>query len=143
MSAWNAVGEHLYRTEGDLLHWVNGPEHSAEQIVELCSQAYALFVRYGYALMLVDCTRGGHVSAAGRKAVIEYVRRHRAIRTATAVIGASAPTRVAGQLIIRALTSLKIQRAGRPLAFLVDEAAARRWLAGQRQSFLLESKDPG
>jgi hypothetical protein len=143
MLAWNAIGEHRYRTEDDLLHWVNGPEHSAEEIVALCSQAYALFLRYGYALILVDCTRGGHVSATGRKAVIEYVRSHRAIRTATAVIGASAPTRVAGQLIIRALTALKIQSASRPLAFLIDEAAAHRWLAEQRPNFLIDSKEPG
>jgi hypothetical protein len=143
MSEWIACGEHRYRTEEDLLHWVNGPQHSAEEIVELCSQAYALSVRYGYARVLVDGTRGGHASAAGRKAVIEYHRTHRMTRTATAIIGASAPTRVAGQLITRAMTVLKILRADLPWAFLADEAAAHRWLAEQRRIFLGESKQIG
>jgi len=143
MSDWIALGEHRYRTEEDLLHWVNGPEHSAEEIVELVSQAYALFLRYGYALLLVDCTRGGHASAAGRKAVIEFIRTHRPTRTATALVGASAPTRVAGQLITRALTALKIQSTARSLTFLVDEAAAQRWLAEQRRIFQGAAKKPG
>lgn len=67
MSAWQVVGPHRYRFEGDILYWSPTGEVTAEHAAQVCRLFDQQARSYGYVLWLVDGAGSLPVGAEARR----------------------------------------------------------------------------
>ena len=123
------------RVEGDIVFQRSVGNTSLADTKRLYEMCCAVYERYGYALVLIDSTRGGMASPEARRYQTDMLRKQ-IFPSHTAVYGGGLLSRTGVILMMRAselVTGTKI-----PVDLVADEASARKLLDVARQRFRAE-----
>ena len=135
-TVWEPLGAHRVRLEDDTIVLETGGELTLEDMKGLFDRYEQSVERSGYALYLVDATRGLLISSEGTRYAVDYNRAHPAIWS-LATFGAAGArgllTRTGLALFLQALRLVSARQV--PVHFAATEAEARAWLQSERQGY--------
>ncbi len=136
MSAWEQLGPHRYRFDGNVMHWephgIIQPAH-ADRFSRLL---VGLYRQNGEAYCLSDASDAVPLSADARRAYVDVLKEARP-QVVMAVFGASALMQISGRLVngaARLLTGLEVN-----LRYFADRAQAEAYLAEKQRLFVRPS----
>ncbi len=131
--AWESLGQHRLRVDGDILYVVCNGGFDLEEMKRITVECYALGEKYGYILCLIDATNAAWSTPEARRYQANSLR-ERLYPHLTAIVGINAVLRVAIALVDRAVEIVT----GKTLTnvFADDEATAVFALAKARQRFI-------
>lgn len=131
--AWESMGQHRLRLDGDILHIVCNGGFDLEEMKRITVECYALGEKYGYVLCLIDAQNASWSTPEARRYQATSLR-ERLYPHLTALLGVNSVLRVALALVDRAVEIVT----GKALTnfFAEDEAAALAALAKARQRFI-------
>jgi hypothetical protein len=131
--AWQAVGSHRMRIQGDLIEWEGiGPVRIAD-IRAYQDLRDTVLARLGYCVALVNSQATAGINPDARRFLAEQARSHVQRRVSTAVYGVSGPAYAMAALVIRAMELLG--RRKNQILICSNEAEARAWLETQRRLY--------
>lgn len=110
--------------EGDLIFTVVHGVASLEASQSYLAVAAEVLVKHGQVVMLTDVTEGFGLSPETRRYTTEWSKKHAIV--ASAIFGASAPTRAMLLLVTRAMNLIGGYQSN--VRFMATEAEARDWL---------------
>ena len=124
------AGPNPVYVEDDIVHSVVFGPSTLEGVQAFFAIAEPVFVKYGYAFLLTDATRGVfNVTADARRAIAEWSKTHRV--AASALFGPGPMIRGMLTLVSRAMSVLG--QGDQNVHFFATEAEARTWFDDQRE----------
>lgn len=132
MGSWQAVGQHEFLVDDDIVHWNVCGDIFGREIITIFEEGTRIQAVHGYALFCIKMTGDWGFPPEARQALAQFHRTHKAVG-ATAIVGISAKTAMFIDLVLRGVAKVSGHRPKTRFFGTPQEALA--WLEEARVQF--------
>lgn len=132
MGMWQAVGQHEFLVEDDLVHWNVCGSISGHELTTIFGEGVRIQEVHGYALFCLNITGDWAFPSEARQALAQFHRTHKAVG-ATAIVGISAKTMMFIDIVLRGVAKVSGHRP--KVRFFGTSQEALAWLGEERAQF--------